>query len=56
MSKNSIHVLLVVLSFLFPIVGFVLYFVKKGNEPFTAKDYLWAGIAGFVLATLMTCI
>lgn len=49
-------VLLVILSFLIPIVGFVLYFVKKSDEPEVAKNYLWAGLAGFILGTFMTCV
>ncbi|MBE6305125.1 MAG: hypothetical protein E7082_04290 [Bacteroidales bacterium] len=54
-KSGSMNVLLVILSFLIPIVGFVLYFVKKSDEPEAAKNYLWAGLAGFILGTLMTC-
>ena len=50
--KNA-NVILVILSFLIPIVGIVLYFVKKNDEAEAAKSYLWAAVAGFVLALLL---
>jgi hypothetical protein len=45
---------LCILSFLFPIVGIILYFVKKNEEPNAAKTYLSCGIGGFALGLLIT--
>ena len=50
--KNA-NIVLVILSFLIPIVGIVLYFVKKNEEPEAAQSYLWAGVAGFILGLLI---
>ena len=50
--KNA-NILLVILSFLFPIVGIILFFVKKNDNAQAAQSYLYAGIAGFVLGLLL---
>ena len=47
---------LIILSILFPIVGIILYFVKKDDEPNAAKTYLGCGIAGFVIGLLIAFI
>lgn len=38
-----------IVSFLIPIVGLVLFFVKKENYPQSAKSYLICAICGFAL-------
>ena len=54
MSKsNETNILLIILSVLFPLVGFVLYFVKKDDSQEVAKNYLYAAIAGFVVGLLL---
>lgn len=45
-----------VLCFLIPIVGLVLYFVKKDNYPNTAKSYITWAAAGFVVTLLIKVI
>ena len=45
-----------VLCFLIPIVGLVLYFVKKSNYPNTAKSYLTWAAAGFGVSILINII
>ena len=40
---------LLILSVLIPIVCFVLYFVKKEDNPDVAKNYLWGAIGGFIV-------
>lgn len=54
MSNNKVSTLLVIISFLIPIVGIILYFVKK-NEG-NAGAYLTAGVIGFVLNLLLMTI
>ena len=49
--KNA-NIFLVILSFLIPIVGLVLFFVKKSEDAEAAQSYLYAGIAGFVLGLI----
>ncbi len=44
------------LSFLIPIAGVILYFVKKDNQPKSAKSYLTWGIAGFAVGILLQII
>lgn len=50
---NKTNGLLVVLSVLIPIVGYVLYFVKRDDEPDAAKNYLWSAIAGSVIGLIL---
>lgn len=46
--------LLVILSVLLPIVGYVLYFVKRSDNPDAAQTYLWSAVAGSVVGLLLT--
>ena len=48
-EKNKTNAGLLILSVLIPIVGFVLYFTKKNEEPDAAKNYLWSAVAGFII-------
>ena len=55
MSENSkTNPGLVILSVLLPIVGYVLFFMKKDSEPEVAKNYLWSAISGSVVGLLIT--
>ena len=42
-----------VISFLFPIVGIILYFVWRNEDPKSARRMLSWGIAGFVLGLVL---
>lgn len=50
---NRTNAGLVILSVLIPIVGYVLYFVKRNDEPDAARNYLWSAVAGSVVGLLM---
>ncbi len=50
---NKPNGLVVVLSVLLPLVGYVLFFVKKDEQPDAAKAYLWAAVAGSVVGILL---
>lgn len=50
---NKTNGFLVIISVLFPIVGYVLYFVKRENEPDAAKSYLWSAIAGSIIGLII---
>lgn len=50
--KNA-NIWLAIISFLIPIVGVVLFFVKKNDDAEAAKSYLYAAIAGFVLGLIL---
>lgn len=41
------------LCFIIPLVGFILYFVKKDQKPISAKSYLTWSIAGLVLNIIL---
>ena len=45
-------ILLIILSFLIPIAGFILYFYEKKEHPKSAKGYLICGIVGWVLGAI----
>ncbi|MBQ1191411.1 MAG: hypothetical protein IIX43_03920 [Bacteroidales bacterium] len=47
------NVFVAILSFLIPILGVVLYFVKKNDTIEVAKNYLYAGLTGFGLNLLL---
>ena len=52
-SEDSAETWMNILCFLIPIVGLILYFVKKNEYPNTAKSYLtWAAV-GFGVALLL---
>lgn len=50
---NRANGILVVISVLIPIVGYVLYFVKREDEEDAARNYLWSAIAGSVVGLLI---
>ena len=50
-NKPSVGV--IILSILFPIVGFVLYFVKRELESDAAKAYLGAALGGFIVGFII---
>lgn len=53
-EQNNTNVGLIILSVLIPLVGYILYFVKKDNEePEVAKNYLWSAVAGSVVGILL---
>ena len=47
---------LTVVSFCFPIVGAILYFVHKGKNPGKANTACYAALAGLVLGILVRII
>lgn len=51
--SNKVNPILTVLSVIIPIVGYVLYFVKKEDNNEIASNYLWAAIAGSIVAIVM---
>lgn len=54
MSSKSTNPILIIISILLPIVGYVLFFVKKDDEPEIAKTYLYAALGGSVVGLLIT--
>ena len=56
MKEDKTNILLAILSFLIPIVGLILFFVKKNETPNAAKNYLWCCIAGFVLGLILNYV
>lgn len=50
---NKPNPLLIILSVLLPIIGYVLFFTKKDNEPTAASGYLWAAIGGSIVGILL---
>lgn len=51
---DKANFILIFLSVFVPIVGIVLYFVKKDLEPNAAKTYLGCAIAGIVIGLVVT--
>lgn len=52
-SYNKANAGLIILSVLLPIVGYILYFSKKKDEPDAASQYLWSAIAGSIVGLLI---
>ena len=52
-SKNESNGIVIVLSILIPIVGYILFFMKKDEMPDVAKQYLWAAIGGSFVGIIL---
>ena len=50
---NKPNGLVVILSVLVPLVGYILYFTKRDEQPDAAKGYLWAAFAGSITGLLV---
>ena len=50
---NKLNGLVVILSVLIPLVGYILYFTKRDEQPDAAKGYLWAALAGSIIGLLV---
>lgn len=53
-QKAKTSVGLVILSFLFPIVGIIIFFVKKKESKNPAKNYLIAALIGWLLNIIIS--
>lgn len=51
-SNEDASLVIKIISFLIPIVGIILYFVKKNESPVYAKSCLTWGLIGFVVSFL----
>ncbi|WP_295216675.1 hypothetical protein [Ruminococcus sp.] len=54
--EDRANVGLVIVSVLFPIVGLILFFVKKKETPKAAKAYIIAAAISFVVCLLINII
>lgn len=52
-SEKEANVWTIILSVLIPLVGYVLYFVKKEEQSDAAKNYLLPAIVGSVVFALL---
>ena len=52
-EEKDANALLIILSVLIPIVGYVLYFTKRDDSPKPAKTYLWSAIAGSIVGLIL---
>lgn len=55
MQKDSAGCMGLVVSFFIPIVGIILYFVKR-SPMFDARGYLYAAAAGFALTLIVQVV
>ncbi len=53
-SMEDAGVGLKILSFFIPLIGLILWLVKRNNEPVGAKSLLYCAIAGFVVEIIYT--
>ena len=51
--KEELGIPLTIVSFCFPIVGAILYFVHKGKSPDKANTACYAALAGLVVGILI---
>ncbi len=52
--EQKVNPILAILSIFIPIIGYVLYFVKKSESEEVANNYLWTAIAGSVIGVLVS--
>lgn len=50
--KNDGNTVLAIISFFLPILGYILFFVKKDDEPEAASTYLWAAVGGSIIGVI----
>ena len=55
-DDDSPNIGLDIISFLIPIIGIILYFVKNDDYPQSAKSYLTCGLIGFAINILIFMI
>lgn len=55
-SQEDCGMGLKIICLLLPIIGIILYFAKKGDEPVAAKSCLNWSLAGFVVAIILGAI
>ncbi len=55
MKENQVSTLEKVLSFLFPIIGIILYFINKNNVKDSSEYLKWSGI-GFLIGVICQLI
>ena len=46
----------IIISFLIPLIGFILYGANNKKNPNAAKKYLWWAIAGFVFGIVLNVV
>lgn len=51
---KNVNPLLIILSILLPLVGYILFFVKKDNDPEAASAYLWSAVGSSVVGLIIT--
>ena len=55
-QRDDLGTGLKIVSFCFPIVGLILYFVKKNDQPVAAKQACTFGLIGFILGLIINII
>lgn len=55
-TKSELGIPLTIVSFCFPIVGAILFFVYKGKTPEKANTACYAALAGLVVGLLIRVI
>ncbi len=53
-QEDKLHIGLILLSFLIPIVGIVLFFIYRKQFPAKAKTTLIVGLIGMIVAIVLT--
>ncbi len=53
---KSSNPLLIILSVLLPIVGYILFFAQKNENPIAANHYLWSAVGGSVIGILLSFV
>ena len=56
MEKNNSKIWLCILSAIIPIIGWIMYFIKKDENPIVADTYGICGIVGFVLNLIILIV
>lgn len=55
-SQEDLSTILKVVSFCIPLVGLILYFVKKDKEPVAAKSAGKFALIGFIIGVVLNII
>lgn len=55
-NQDKLSTILMIVSFIIPLVGAILYFVKKGEEPKAAQQACYAALAGVAFGIVLNVI
>ncbi len=55
-GQSSAKLVVIILSVILPIIGYIAYFAERDEDPEAAQSYLYSAIAGSALGILLALL